>query len=120
SSDYSKGLQTVFKEEFNRLGGAVIQDNFTYTQKDTDFRSLLRKVQRAQPDVIFLPGYYSEVGLVLKQARQMGMEMPFLGGDGWDSPKLQELAGSQGIKGNYISSHFSPDDSDERVQNFVK
>ncbi len=120
SSDYSKGLQKVFKEEFNRLGGAVIQDNFTYTQKDTDFRSLLRKVQRAQPDVVFLPGYYSEVGLILKQARQMGMNMPFLGGDGWDSPKLQELAGPSGIKGNYISSHFSPDDSDPRVQNFVK
>tara|TARA_R110000868_G_scaffold25366_5_gene98874 strand:- start:4325 stop:5455 length:1131 start_codon:yes stop_codon:yes gene_type:complete len=120
SSDYSKGLQKVFKEEFNRLGGAVIQDNFTYTQKDTDFRSLLTKVKRANPDVIFLPGYYSEVGLILKQARQMGMEMPILGGDGWDSPKLQELAGPQGIKGNYISSHFSPDDVDPRVQKFVK
>lgn len=120
SSDYSKGLQKVFKTEFNRLGGAVIQDNFTYTQKDTDFRSLLTKVNRAKPDVIFLPGYYSEVGLILKQARQMGMTMPILGGDGWDSPKLQELAGPQGIKNNYISSHFSPDDSDPRVQKFVK
>lgn len=120
SSDYSKGLQAVFKEEFNRLGGAVIQDEFTYTQKDTDFRSLLRKVKGANPDVVFLPGYYSEVGLILKQAREMGLEMPFLGGDGWDSPKLQELAGPNGIKGNYISSHFSPDDTDERVQNFVK
>ncbi len=120
SSDYSKGLQKVFKEEFNSLGGAVIQDNFTYTQKDTDFRSLLTKVKRADPDVIFLPGYYSEVGLILKQARSMGMEMPILGGDGWDSPKLQELAGPQGIKGNYISSHFSPDDADPRVQKFVK
>ncbi len=120
SSDYSKGLQKVFKEEFGTLGGAVIQDNFTYTQKDTDFRSLLTKVKRANPDVIFLPGYYSEVGLILKQARQMGMEMPILGGDGWDSPKLQELAGPQGIKGNYISSHFSPDDADPKVQKFVK
>ena len=120
SSDYSKGLQKVFKEEFGTLGGAVIQDNFTYTQKDTDFRSLLTKVKRANPDVIFLPGYYSEVGLILKQARQMGMDMPILGGDGWDSPKLQELAGPQGIKGNYISSHFSPDDADPKVQKFVK
>lgn len=120
SSDYSKGLQKVFKAEFTRLGGSVIEDDFTYTQKDTDFRSLLRKVKGANPDVVFLPGYYSEVGLILKQAREMGMEMPFLGGDGWDSPKLQELAGPRGIKGNYISSHFSPDDSDERVQAFVK
>lgn len=120
SSDYSKGLQSVFKAEFTRLGGAVIEDNYTYTQKDTDFRSLLRKVKAASPDVVFLPGYYSEVGLILKQAREMGLEMPFLGGDGWDSPKLQELAGPKGIKGNYISSHFSPDDVDPRVQKFVK
>lgn len=120
SSDYSKGLQSVFKTEFTRLGGAVIDDNYTYTQKDTDFRSLLRKVKASNPDVVFLPGYYSEVGLILKQAREMGLEMPFLGGDGWDSPKLQELAGPKGIKGNYISSHFSPDDVDPRVQKFVK
>lgn len=120
SSDYSKGLQSVFKTEFTRLGGAVIDDNFTYTQKDTDFRSLLRKVKASNPDVVFLPGYYSEVGLILKQAREMGLDVPFLGGDGWDSPKLQELAGPKGIKGNFISSHFSPDDVDPRVQKFVK
>jgi len=120
SSDYSKGLQKVFNEEFKRLGGNVVADNFTYTQKDTDFRSLLRKVKASDPDVVFLPGYYSEVGLILKQAREMGMNMPFLGGDGWDSPKLQELAGPNGIKGNYISSHFSPDDTDPKVQTFVK
>lgn len=119
SSDYSKGLAEVFKAEFSKLGGTIIDQEFTYTQKDTDFRSLLRRVKRVNPDVIFLPGYYTEVGLMLKQAKQMGMNTPFLGGDGWDSPKLQELAGAEGVKGNFISSHFSADDQDATVQSFV-
>jgi branched-chain amino acid transport system substrate-binding protein len=120
SSDYSKGLASVFKKKFIELGGTVIDGTFTYIQKDTDFRSLLRKVKREGPDVVWLPGYYTEVGLMLNQARQMGMNLPFLGGDGWDSPKLQELAGEAGIKGNYISSHFSPEDEDPMVKGFVK
>lgn len=119
SSDYSKGLAVVFKKKFEEMGGTVIDQEFTYTQKDTDFNSLLRRVKRKKPDVVFLPGYYTEVGLMLKQARQMGINLPFLGGDGWDSPKLQELAGAKGIKGNYISSHFSPDDLEPMVQKFV-
>lgn len=122
SSDYSKGLAKVFAEKYKELGGTIIGniDDYTYTQKDTDFRSLLRKVKRAAPDVVFLPGYYTEVGLMLKQARQLGLDLPFLGGDGWDSPKLQELAGPEAIKGNYISSHFSADDKDPMVQKFVQ
>lgn len=120
SSDYSKGLASVFKKKFEELGGEVVRGTYTYVQKDTDFRSLLRKVKRQKPDVIWLPGYYTEVGLMLNQAKQMGMDLPFLGGDGWDSPTLQALAGAEGIKGNYISSHFSPDDEDPIVKNFVK
>lgn len=122
SSDYSKGLANVFKAEYEKMGGTILGDmnSLTYTQKDTDFRSLIRKVMRLEPEVIFLPGYYTEVGLFLKQSRQMGLKAPVLGGDGWDSPKLQELAGPEGIKNNYISSHFSADDSDPRVQTFVK
>ncbi|MBT3586284.1 MAG: ABC transporter substrate-binding protein [Halobacteriovoraceae bacterium] len=120
SSDYSKGLAKVFRKKFAELGGTVIEGSFSYVQKDTDFNSLLRKVKRTGPDVIFLPGYYTEVGLMLKQARTMALNVPFLGGDGWDSPKLQELAGPDAISGNYISSHFSPDDKDPKVQAFVK
>ncbi|MCP4913348.1 MAG: ABC transporter substrate-binding protein [Oligoflexia bacterium] len=120
ASDYSKGLSKVFRAEFAKLGGEVIPTEYTYTAKDQDFRSLLSKVKRSKPDVVFLPGYYTEVGLILKQAKQMGLNVPFLGGDGWDSPKLQEIAGAEGVKGNYISSHFSPDDQDPTVQSFVK
>ncbi len=121
SSDYSKGLAKSFNDEWKKLGGKYAStEEFTYVQKDIDFQTLLRKVKRANPDVIFLPGYYEEVGHLLKQARKMGINTPFLGGDGWDSPKLFEIAGKEGSKGNYISSHFAPDDTDPSVQAFVK
>ena len=121
ASDYSRGLAKVFKKSFTAMGGVIVKGEFTYSQGDRDFRSLLRKVKRAAPEVVFVPGYYTEVGTLLRQAREeMGIKLPFLGGDGWDSPKLQELAGAKGIKGNYISSHFSASDSDPTVQGFVK
>ena len=120
SSDYSKGLAKSFSDEFLKLGGKFASnEELTYVQKDMDFQSLLRKIKRAKPDVIFLPGYYAEVGLIIKQARSLGITAPFLGGDGWDSPDLFKIGG-KAMKGNYISSHFAPDDKDPKVQAFVK
>ncbi|MFN8370229.1 MAG: ABC transporter substrate-binding protein [Bacteriovoracaceae bacterium] len=121
SSDYAKGLDKVFRKKFIELGGTIVKDNdFTYQQKDSDFRTLLKKVKRANPDVIFVPGYYTEVGLILRQAREMGITAPFLGGDGWESPKLFEIAGDKGIQGGYITSHYAADDQDPKVIEFVK
>lgn len=119
SSDYSKGIAKVFRQEFTKMGGKIVDGTFSYVQKDTDFRSLIRKIKRAKPDVIVLPGYYTEVGLFLKQARELGVETPVVGGDGWDSPKLQSLAGA-GIRNSFLTTHFAPDDKDPAVQNFVK
>lgn len=120
TSDYSKGLAKAFSDEFTKLGGKMAStDELTYAAKDTDFQSLLRKVKRANPDFVFVPGYYVEVGLMLKQARALGINVPFLGGDGWDSPKLFEIAG-EAVKGSFISNHFAPDDKSPVVQNFVK
>ena len=120
ASDYSRGLSAAFKKNFEQLGGSIASGAFAYNQGDRDFRSLLKKVSRARPDMIFLPGYYTEVGIMLQQAQQMGINIPFLGGDGWDSPKLQELAGPKAIKGHYMSSHFSAGDQDPVVKDFVK
>ena len=120
TSDYSKGLAKAFGDEFTKLGGEMLNvEELTYAAKDTDFQSLLRKVKRANPDFVFIPGYYVEVGLIIKQARALGINIPFLGGDGWDSPKLFEIAG-EAVKGSYISNHFAPDDKSPVVQNFVK
>ena len=120
TSDYSKGLAKSFSDEFKKIGGEIVStEELTYAAKDTDFQSLLRKVKRANPEFIFIPGYYVEVGLIVKQARALGITVPFLGGDGWDSPKLFEIAG-EAVKGSYISNHFAPDDKSPVVQNFVK
>jgi branched-chain amino acid transport system substrate-binding protein len=120
TSDYSKGLAKAFTEQFTKLGGKMVNsEELTYAAKDTDYQSLLRKVKRANPDFIFVPGYYVEVGYIVKQARALGINVPFLGGDGWASPKLFEIAGGA-VKGSYISSHFAPDDKTPIVQNFVK
>ncbi len=120
TSDYSKGLAKAFGDEFAKLGGKMASsEELTYSAKDTDFQSILRKVKRANPDFIFIPGYYVEAGLIVKQARALGINVPFLGGDGWDSPKLFEIAG-EAVKGSYISNHFAPDDKSPVVQNFVK
>ena len=119
ASDYSQGLAKVFSTKFQELGGTIVSGTHSYTQGDKDFRSLLRRIKRSEPDVLFVPGYYTEVGVILQQARQMGITIPMLGGDGWDSPKLQDLAGPEGIEGNYISSHFSAQDTNPLVSNFV-
>lgn len=120
TSDYSQGLSQSFKKEFLKLGGKLVGDeDLTYSAKDTDFQSILRKVKRAKADFIFIPGYYVEVGHILKQARAQGINIPVLGGDGWDSPVLFEIAGPSATN-IYISNHFASDDSNPKVQEFVK
>lgn len=118
NSDYSKGLTKYFTDEFEKLGGKII-DKQAYTQNDADFKSQLTNMRAKNPDVIYVPGYYGEVGIIVKQARELGMEMPFLGGDGWDSPDLWDLGGDS-LKNAYITNHYSVDDPAENIQKFVK
>jgi branched-chain amino acid transport system substrate-binding protein len=118
SSDYSKGLTKFFEEEFVKLGGKVITKQ-TYAQKDQDFKGQLTQMRDQKPDVIYIPGYYGEVGIIARQARELGMTMPLLGGDGWDSPELWKLGGAS-LKNAYISNHYSADNPAPEIQNFVK
>jgi branched-chain amino acid transport system substrate-binding protein len=118
SSDYSKGLQTFFKETFTNNGGTILSEE-SYQQKDSDFKAVLTRIKEANPDVIYLPGYYEEVGKILKQAREMGITVPFMGGDGWDSPQLAEIAGAEALNNTYMSNHYSPEDSAPEVKSFV-
>ena len=87
SSDYSKGLAASFKKDFEAAGGKIVAEE-SYIAKDTDFRSTLTRIKAANPEFIFIPGYYEEVGLIVKQAREMGIDVPLMGADGWDSPIL--------------------------------
>lgn len=119
SSDYAKGLAAAFKESFEKNGGTIVGEEF-YVQKDTDFRSTLTRIKSKNPEFVFLPGYYEEVGLILKQARELGLDAPFMGGDGWDSPKLIEIGGKEATNNTFITNHYSSGDQDPKIQEFVK
>ncbi len=116
-SDYSIGLSDVFTKRFRELGGTVVTD-VSYVSGDVDFKSQLTVIREKKPDCVYLPGYYTEVGLVLRQARELGMRMPFMGGDGWDSPELFKIAGKAAENG-YHSNHYTPESKDPKVVEFV-
>lgn len=117
-NDYSVGLAKYFKETFEAKGGKIVATQ-SYSAGDIDFKSQLTSIRSTNPDAVFVPGYYTEVGLVARQARQMGLKVPLMGGDGWDSPKLTEIGGDS-INGNYFSNHYSQEDTSPRVQEFIQ
>lgn len=119
SSDYAKGLAQFFEETFVKNGGKIVAKE-AYLQKDTDFKATLTKIKGQNPDVMFVPGYYQEVGLIARQAREMGMKLPLMGGDGWDSAKLAEIATPAAINNGFFSNHYSPDEKSPAVTAFVE
>ena len=116
-SDYSKGLLGTFKDKFVKLGGRIVSEH-TYSQMDRDFGKQLAAIRAARPDVIYVPGYYAEGGAIAKQARQMGIKQPLLGGDGWDAPQLWEFGG-KALNNSYMTNHFSSDDPSQAVLTFA-
>ncbi len=116
-SDYSVGLQTFFGQSFKKLGGEIVSEQ-SYSQGDSDFRAQLTAIKAANPEAIYVPGYYTEVGTIVHQARELGITVPFLGSDGWDSPKLWEIGG-EALNGCYFSNHYATDDPNPVVQKFV-
>ncbi len=117
-NDYSVGLAKYFTETFKKLGGEIVVDQ-SYSAGDIDFKSQLTSIRGAKPDAIFVPGYYTEVGLIARQARSLGIKAPLLGGDGWDSPKLLQIGG-KAMEGSYFSNHYSADDKAPHVQAFIE
>ena len=114
---YSVELARLIREDFERRGGKVVAQQ-EYPDGESDFTAQLAEVGAAQPDVVFIPGYYMEVGLLARQARALGLNVPLVGGDGWDSPRLTQLGG-QALAGGYFTTHFSAEDPDPQVQRFV-
>jgi branched-chain amino acid transport system substrate-binding protein len=117
NSDYSRGLHDFFKRSFTSLGGQIVSEQ-SYTQGDRDFSGQLTAIRAVNPDVIYVPGYYGEVGVISNQTKQLGIKAPLLGGDGWDAPQLWQLGGAS-LNGNYISNHYSVDDPSPAIQKFV-
>jgi branched-chain amino acid transport system substrate-binding protein len=116
--DYSVDLTKFFKEEFTKNGGSITREQ-SYSTGDTDFRAQLTTLRAAKPDVVYVPGYYQEVALIIKQARQVGLTMPFIGCDGWANQSLLTIGG-KALDGCYLTNHFSPDDPAPAVQKFVE
>ena len=118
SSDYSKGLAEVFEKTLNENGGKVVAKE-AFLSKDIDFKAALTKIKAANPEAIYIPGYYEEVAKIIKQTREIGLNVPLIGCDGWDSPKLVEIAGPEALNNTYFSSAFSVQDQTESVQKFI-
>jgi branched-chain amino acid transport system substrate-binding protein len=116
-NDYSIGLQTFFRQNFKSLGGEIVAEQ-SYSEGDSDFRAQLTQIKATNPEAIYVPGYYTEVATIARQARELGITVPLLGGDGWDSPKLFEIGG-EALDGCYISNHYSVDDPSPAIQKFV-
>lgn len=117
NSPYSRGLTEFFEASFKKLGGEIANKQ-SYTQGDRDYKGQLTAIRSTNPDVIYVPGYYGEVGVIAKQAQQLGIKAPLLGGDGWDATQLWELGGDA-LNGDFISNHYSVDDPSPAIQKFV-
>jgi len=117
-NDYSIGLAQFFRTQFLRLGGVIVGEQ-AYSEGDTDFKAQLTALKEKAPDAIFLPGYYTEAALIIKQARDLNIRVPIIGGDGLDSEKLAEVAGAQALENVYYSNHFTVQNQAPEVQKFV-
>lgn len=118
SSAYSVGLAQYFKQPFVAGGGQVLVEQ-KYTSKDKDFKAQLTAIKGANPDGICVPGYYTEVGLIVKQARELGLTVPIFGGDGWEAQELIQIAGGKALENTFYSTHFSPANTAPEAQKFV-
>ena len=117
NAPYSRGLAEFFTASFTKLGGKIVNEQ-SYTQGDRDYKGQLTAIRSFNPDVIYIPGYYGEVGVIAKQSQQLGIKVPLLGGDGWDAVQLWELGGDS-LNNSYISNHYSVDDPKPEIQKFV-
>jgi len=117
-NDYSKGLAEFFKSTFEKGKGNIVGYE-SYQKDDVDFSALITKIAIKKPNVIFIPDYYNKVALIAKQVRERGIKSVLIGGDGWDSPELLNIAGNA-IIGCYFTNHYSPDRKDSVAESFIK
>lgn len=116
-NDYSVGLAGVFRREFEANGGRIVAEQ-SYSGGDSEFRPQLTTIRAASPQALFIPGFYTEVGQIAIQARDLGLNVPLVGGDGWDSPTVIQIGGKS-IEGSYFSDHYFVGDTRPVVQTFV-
>jgi branched-chain amino acid transport system substrate-binding protein len=119
NSDYSQGLRKFFTEAVQKNGGQIVAD-LSYTEKsDVDFKGQLTKIRDSNPEAIWVPGYYTEAGLICQQARELGINVPIMGGDGWDSDQTVQI-GKGAVENTYFSNHYHADEDRPEVKKFVE
>lgn len=119
STDYGKGLAEYFKKTFTEKGGTIIAEE-GFVKDDRDFRATLTKIKGQNPEFIYVPGYYQEVAPLIKQARELGITVPIGGPDGWDSPDMVSVAGGAALNNTFFTNHYSSQDKDPKVVQFVE
>lgn len=118
-NEYSIGLAQFFTQAFTGLGGEILGEDQAYSSGDQDFRPQLTAIKARNPQAIFLPGYYTEAGLIARQARELGITVPILGGDGWESDQLIQIGG-EALEGCFYSNHFANDNPDPKLQEWLQ
>ncbi|MCC7101560.1 MAG: ABC transporter substrate-binding protein [Fimbriimonadaceae bacterium] len=114
---YSQGLSESFIKTFQKLGGTIVKEEF-YNSGDQQFNGQLTNIKGLNPDGMFLSGYFTEVGLIARQARDVGLKVKLLGGDGWDSQELIS-GGGEGIVGGYFCNHYNDNEDRKEVKDFL-
>ena len=117
-NDYSVGLANYFKQAFESMGGTIVEET-SYSAGDADFRAALTSIKARNPQAVIVPGYYTEAGQIARQARELGLKVPLIGGDGWESEKLIEIGG-EAMNGCFYSNHWALDAPEPRLQEFLK
>src|SRR5207237_437566 len=118
AAPYSVGLASNFKDTFTGTGGKIVLEQ-KFSSGDKDFKAQLTAIKASNPEAIFAPCYYTEAGLIVRQARELGITVPVFGGDGWEAPELLQIGG-KAMEGTYYSTHYSAEDQSPKVQEFVK
>jgi branched-chain amino acid transport system substrate-binding protein len=117
-NDYSTGLTKIIDSDFAKRGGQIVARE-SYQEGDSNFKTQLTNIKSANPEIVFLPGYYTEVTQIIQQARELGLNCPFIGGDGWDSENTTKNGG-KAVEGCYFTNHYDAHDPDPKVVEFVK
>src|SRR5512142_3318880 len=114
---YSVGLADFFEDTFKKMGGEIVTDQ-SFKAGDQDFKAQLTKIRETNPEAIYVPAYYTDVGLISRQVRELGMKVPLMGGDGWDSEELYKISAGA-LDGSFFSNHYTFESPDQRVVDFI-
>lgn len=116
--DYSVGIAETFTQDFEQSGGSVVE-TVNYGDTDSDFKPILMNVKNANPDVVVIPDYYQKIALIAAQAKEIGLDVPLIGGDGWDGVTAQVQNNPEIVEGNYFINHYTPEDDRALVKDFI-